>query len=46
MVILTERAAEAVRRFQEDQDRAGAGLRVTVTKANGGYDYSLDIEDE
>ena len=36
MVVLTERAAEAVRQFQEDQDRIGAGLRVTVTKANGG----------
>jgi Fe-S cluster biogenesis protein NfuA/Fe-S cluster assembly iron-binding protein IscA len=46
MVVLTERAAEAVRQFQEDQDRIGAGLRVTVTKANGGYDYSLDLEDE
>ena len=46
MVMLTARAAEAVRRFQEDQDRVGAGLRVTVTKENGGYDYSLDLEDD
>ena len=46
MLTLTERAAEALRDFQEEQGSGGAGVRLALERTEEGLWFSLNFQEE